>query len=449
MSYSRRDLLRDATGAFAALALPRSLLEWRHADATTAPVDVAHKAAAWIRTAHQRTDAGITWPADPLKPDAIDRTFYNGTPGVVLFHLELAHATGDKRALAEAAQGADDLAAFIPRYDNAGLYTGLAGTAYVLAETRRATGDGKYRDAARRALTRIHELAQPTGKGVEWQGDVSNDVISGAAGIGLFLLWAEQHLEDRDAVALATKGAQRLVENAQPEHGGLKWGISPTVATLYPNFSHGTAGVSYFLATLYERTHDQAFLDAALAGVRYLDAVAVGPPTSYKIFHHEPDGTDLFYLSWCHGPVGTARLFHRLWLSTHDRLWLDRVHECARAIIDAGVPEQRSPGYWNNISQCCGDSGVGEFFLDLQRVAPRAEYKSIVERVEARLLSHATADGDGLKWIQAEHRVRPELLIAQTGFMQGASGVGTFFLHADGVRRGRRPFLRMPDTPFV
>jgi hypothetical protein len=33
--------------------------------------------------------------------------------------------------------------------------------------------------------------------------------------------------------------------------------------------------------------------------------------------------------------------------------------------------------------------------------------------------------------------------------MQGASGVGTFFLHADGLRRGRKPFVRMPDTPFV
>jgi hypothetical protein len=90
--------------------------------------------------------------------------------------------------------------------------------------------------------------------------------------------------------------------------------------------------------------------------------------------------------------------------------------------------------------------------LDLQRVAPRPEYKTLVEHIEAHLLSHATADRDGLKWIQAEHRVRPELLIAQTGFMQGAAGVGTWLLHLDGFERyGRRyrPVVRLPDSPFV
>ena len=30
---------------------------------------------------------------------------------------------------------------------------------------------------------------------------------------------------------------------------------------LMPNFSHGTAGIAYFLARLYEETHDKAFLD--------------------------------------------------------------------------------------------------------------------------------------------------------------------------------------------
>ena len=32
----------------------------------------------------------------------------------------------------------------------------------------------------------------------------------------------------------------------------------------YPNFSHGTSGVSYFLATLYQETRQREFLDAAL-----------------------------------------------------------------------------------------------------------------------------------------------------------------------------------------
>jgi hypothetical protein len=55
-----------------------------------------------------------------------------------------------------------------------------------------------------------------------------------------------------------------------------------------------------------------------------------------------------------------------------------------------------------------------------------------------------------MKWVQAENRVSPDVIIAQTGFMQGAAGVGTFFLHAHAASRGARaPAIVWPDTPFV
>jgi len=114
------------------------------------------------------------------------------------------------------------------------------------------------------------------------------------------------------------------------------------------------------------------------------------------------------------------------------------------------VPEQRTPGFWNNISQCCGNSGVGEYFLTLNRIMPNARYAEMVRRVAADTLRRATADGDGLKWVQAENRVSPDVVIAQTGFMQGAAGVGTFFLHLDAAARGApSPGVIWPDTPFV
>ena len=63
-------------------------------------------------------------------------------------------------------------------------------------------------------------------------------------------------------------------------------------------------------------------------------------------------------------------------------------------------------------------------------------------------MRRATTDGDGLKWVQAEHRVRPELLIAQTGLMQGAAGVGLSMLHLDAVERGERRHIVLPDDPW-
>ena len=64
-------------------------------------------------------------------------------------------------------------------------------------------------------------------------------------------------------------------------------------------------------------------------------------------------------------------------------------------------------------------------------------------------MSRATDDAAGLRWVQAENRVQPENLVAQTGFMQGAAGVGTFFLQLDALSRGVTWSVPWPDTPWV
>ena len=90
------------------------------------------------------------------------------------------------------------------------------------------------------------------------------------------------------------------------------WNPSATFRRNYPNFSHGTSGVAYFLATLYQVSRQRVFLDAAIDGTRYLEAVAHRENGTAKIFHSTDGGENRFYLSWCHGRVGTARLFYRL-----------------------------------------------------------------------------------------------------------------------------------------
>jgi len=414
--------------------------------------EIALKAAHWVRTARVETRSGAAWPANPLKPASVEYDLYNGMPGVVLFQLELFHATGDSTWLDDARLGADEIVAQLPSVSASGacgLYDGLGGLAFVLEETHRATGDGVYRDAARRALAMIHDHAVKTSSGVAWtKGSATNDIISGSAGIGLTLLWADRTFGDPASRELAAAAGRRLVDVGIPERGGVKWDVYPSVKELYPNFSHGTGGVGYFLATLHQATGDRAFLDAARSGARYLEAVANTDDGGFKVFHHEPGGENLFYLSWCHGPAGTSRLFYRLGEITHDEHWHELIHKAARATIAMGVPEHQSPGYWNNISQCCGNSGVGEYFMALQRVLPDPAYSTMIDRVAANTLARSTADGDGLKWIQAENRVSPDDVIAQTGYMQGASGVGSLYLHIDASRAGRASAIVWPDNPY-
>ena len=195
-----------------------------------------------------------------------------------------------------------------------------------------------------------------------------------------------------------------------------------------PNFSHGTAGVAYFLATLYEQTKCRPFLNAAKSGAKYLQAVAKTDDDTCLIFHDEPIGRDLYYLGWCHGPAGTGRLFYRLHQATGDRAWLDWAHRSARALLTSGIPEHETQGFWNNVGLCCGDAGVGEYMLGMYRLSKRAEYLAFAKRVTAHLLASGTRDHTGLRWVHAENRVRPREVLAQTGYMQGASGIGMWLL---------------------
>ncbi|MFQ5655185.1 MAG: lanthionine synthetase LanC family protein, partial [Planctomycetota bacterium] len=246
----------------------------------------------------------------------------------------------------------------------------------------------------------------------------------------------------------AQRAGRRLIELGRPAGSGLKWAMSPTYDRLMPNFSHGTAGICYFLASLHRETGDAALLDAALAGARYLLSIARTDDDSCLIFHHEPGGEGLYYLGWCHGPAGTARLFYRLWEVTGDEKWLAQTRRCARAILVSGIPEARTPGFWNNVGLCCGSAGVAELFLGLHAASGESEHLRFARRVAGDLLTRGTRDDKGIRWLQAEHRVRPELVKVQTGAMQGAAGIGMLLLELHNLEAGRPAPMRFPDSPF-
>jgi lantibiotic modifying enzyme len=409
-------------------------------------LEAAKRAGAWIRAGAMKTPEGTAWPAIPSEPSSVSYDLYSGVPGVVLFFVQAYRSTGDASYLEDARGGADLLLAKMSGVQGTGLYDGLAGIGFALEETFKATNDGKYRRGFLDCLDRIASTAASAGSGIEWSS--TTDIISGSAGTGLFLLYAFSETGDRSRLDLAAKAGSRLVELGRPENGGLKWAMDPSFPRLMPNFSHGTAGIAYFLAALYRETKHREFLAAALAGAKYLLSVARTEGESCLVFHDEPDNKDLYYLGWCHGPVGTARLFVLLDTITGDKVWLEWVRRSARGLLKSGIPEQETPGFWNNAGICCGLAGVGEFFLDLYEAYGEASDLGFAVRVAGRLLAKSTVEAGKIFWVQAEHRTRPDYLFAQTGYMQGAAGIGTFLLRLAAVRGRRMARIVFPDTPF-
>ncbi len=407
----------------------------------------AEKAARWIMDSAIRTESGLAWPADPRDPASVDMTLYSGVPGIVLFLTELARTTGKPEYLEAAKAGADEILARLPGIKGAGLYEGLAGAGFALREAFKAGKESRHEEGFRRALEMIRSASRQTGKGVEWSS--TTDIISGGAGTGLFLLYAHRETGERSWLDLAEKAGRRLLEMGRLERGGLKWPMDPEYPSLMPNFSHGTAGIAYFLAVLHKETGREEFLDGALAGGRYLQAVAGTEDDGCLVFHHEPGGEKLFYLGWCHGPVGTARLFYTLAQVADDPGWMEWVRKAARSLRSSGLLEKETPGFWNNAGVCCGLAGVAEFFIDLSGATGNQDDLDFARRAMTRLIARGTGEEGRAFWVQAEHRTRPDFLVAQTGLMQGAAGIGLIFLKMDALDRGASLSIILPDTPFT
>jgi lantibiotic modifying enzyme len=400
----------------------------------------------WIHGLEQSTTNGIWWPA--ISGDSVAATsLYSGTQGVILFYLELYYATRQQRYLQKAQLGADLLIHATDKqditYDEVGLYTGLAGTHYTLNRVFELSRDDRYRLAAQNSLRRLKDLGQHAGNGISWR---YTDIVYGSAGIGLTLLNGRNSSEE---ISLAAEAGNGLIAQGITVSNGIKWYMDTSLVRLnyyMPNFSHGTAGVSYFLVKLYEKTKDNRYLEAALKGASHLESLE---NKDFWIYHHDrDDGKDLYYLSWCHGPAGTARLYYALYNVTKDKKWLTKVKQSATALMQCGIPEKQTPGFWNNVGPCCGSAGVAEFFLDLHRVLGDEEYLTFSKHVTENLLTRSTVDDQGMRWIQSEHRRQPNLLQAQTGYMQGASGIGIWFLQMHAFERKYKPFVNLPDNPF-
>ena len=89
---------------------------------------------------------------------------------------------------------------------------------------------------------------------------------------------------------------------------------------------------------------------------------------------------------------------------------------------------------------------VIDFLLDHRIEDPRC--LPLARTLADDLLARGTRDERGLRFVQAEHRVRPERLEAQTGLMQGAAGIGLALLRLDAVERGAKAerFAWLPDA---
>ena len=408
----------------------------------------AEEAAAYLKSVRQPQEAGVTWPADALVA-GVETNLESGSAGVVLFYLALHDATGNEEYLREARAGADHLVAaargvtaleqgFPPA---SSFYYGWPGVAWVLRQVHAATGAAQYAEASLRIVSLLDEHATRTAQGVHWTK--YNDVLFGAAGTGLFLI----DTGDDRALHLARDVAASLLARRLPFEQGL-WKIADDGRFVLPNFSHGAAGISFFLARLHQRTGAQEYLAGAITAARYIESIAQRGRGVMLVPYGFPDRgwARPHDLGWAHGVAGTARLFHLLHRITGDARWKAAFDDLASTLAKSGMLGSLDPVFGEEpmpLDVRFGLAGIAQFLLDtgdVRRASP------IVERV---MRDSVVRDGRR-HWPATRQGFMPDpgKPAIFTGYFYGNAGYGLLLLQYDTARRGREWKWRLPDNPF-
>lgn len=439
-------------------------------------LQIALRAERWIDQHQHKTEHGVLWSVAAEAPGKRFHNLYSGAAGVALFYLELWQATKQQRFLDVAVQAGHEVVHHLSTIEHlpcapAG---GFGGYLFALTEIGKASGEQVFLAAASQCAERQRNQAQSIGAGIGWVQEMPYakltgftgqreiyDVAEGAAGASLCWLYAHEQGVHPQSLAWAQQAGERLLEVAEPAEGGLRWQLMDDIPWPFdaPNFAHGTAGVAFFFARLYEHTGEARYLEAAKAGAGHVQAMSVAQSNGHLVPHILNDGRpDRFYLGYCHGPAGTGRLFYLLGELTDDPAWRDWGQGLDRGLVALGAPEERSRGFWNNISQCCCDAGIGDHAISMWRAHQDDFYLQLARRVAEGLVQLGTTeqgtveqsagDTQTIAWPQAEHRSQPDFIQTQTGYMQGAAGVGSFFVHLATTLEGKPVKIDFPESPY-
>jgi lantibiotic modifying enzyme len=346
----------------------------------------------------RKTKAGITFDSGPA--------VYDGDAGVALLYAGLYRATRDKRWIEPTRALLD--AAMVALPANGGLYTGRSGIGEACLEAYAATKDKRFLEHAR-------VCAKGLGKyGV-------TDIISGAAGDGIFLLNLHKVTGDEAHLEAARDAGEYLRANASRKDGMASWGIAPGKNNaVYLGFSHGAAGTGYFLLHLSRRTKDARYKKLADEAARF---VLKHEGASGYWGRTVPKSRKTQRLQWCHGAPGIGLFFLDLHRFAPHEDYKQALLRCVDVTRRHGRSARRSG------CQCHGVAGNAELLIEARGVLK-----------DQALLGVARDSGSALVEL-GDGALRVRMKGYSASYMTGLAGIGHYFLRLADPKEHRLPLM--------
>jgi lantibiotic modifying enzyme len=288
-----------------------------------------------------------------------------------------------------------------------GLYTGVAGVAWVGYDVAQLRGDdpGPALALARQVPTDWH----------------LPDVVHGLAGAGLAFAHLWQRGAGEEFRARVASCADNLAKSAVETEYGLMWPFpvdadSGLAGRAAYGFAHGVAGIGTFLLTAARVTGQDRYRDLAVRAGQTLAANVQGDEANAWWYadpeEQEIGGYPVSAAHWCNGASGAGTFLLRLRQATDDPLWTALARRAATTVYR----EARGA----TVCYCHGLAGNADFLLDMADSLGEERYRDGAEDL-ARLIAATAARRDGRLVVadDTKNAVSP-------GFATGTAGTAMF-----------------------
>jgi lantibiotic modifying enzyme len=424
-------------------------------------LELAEETGRWLADAAIPQDAGTAWSEDVLNPEEFSYDLATGASGTVVYFIALYRATGNSAYLDDAKLGAEYLISVIntpARFEDdqrrSSLYSGISGIGVALMHVRKEAAGSKYDTALNTVLTLLERWSVFENDMRHWS-EKFNDLLYGDAGTVLFLShYARESGNDR-ASKMARQGAQFLLSEARQDGDGSYWLFRRDKEFNLPNFSHGTAGVSYALASAGGLTGDESITAGARSGFSYLRSIAEHQDGRIRIpYGWGSDSWDgLYEFGWAHGLTGMAAMLEQMKQAGIDaRIADDYLTSVRHTLMDIELPRIPTAPFAEPstpLDKRFGRAGVLSLFSDWSKQHPE---NKAVSRFRDALWKHiesaAIRENGRAHWQVDAPAFMGGGRAAYTGLLHGAAGIGLAILRMHAGLTGHDRYDGLPDDPF-
>lgn len=426
----------------------------------------------YLKTFEVVTPQGKYWKVSPEPGNEYEgdlmltpKSLYAGSAGIGEFFLQLYEVTKDEKYLQEAKdaaeyilntyegpdffknvlEGGEDGGIWPVKGWGTSLYAAPAGQAIFLDQLYEHAPERRYRDFLSQVADDAISAGHDDGKILHWSSEA--DLMADGS-YALYFLYVYRKTSNKKYLEAAKKVAAftdtRIVH---AKEGGIYYkNVDLTLVgweskeSAFPNFSHGAAGTAFLNALLYEETGEKEYLDKANEVVKFLAAIVEGDKDGALIpYLYNPEKGrfhDFYYLSTCHGPVGTTLLFRKLFDITKDKENLEWVDLLTKGVLKTGAPLVHTPGYWNSYCLCCGAPGLIQHFVKTAKVLGKSAYLDQARLAANKLIGDSFNDAKGRRWYAAWTRKIPNFVETYTGLYDGAAGAALSLLQLYAAEKG-------------